>query len=135
AGGAFGAVLSEAPVGDYLGDTLSGLGIGILVPFIVAAALKTAQGSSTVALVNGSAVMAPLLEQLGLDSEMGRTLPVMAVGAGAMTVSHANDSFFWVVSRFSRMSVGLGYRAQTMATLLQGIVSIVMIYLLTLLLL
>jgi len=135
AGGAFGAVLSEAPVGDYLGDTLSGLGIGILVPFIVAAALKTAQGSSTVALVTGSAMMAPLLEQLGLDSEMGRTLTVMAVGAGAMTVSHANDSFFWVVSRFSRMSVGLGYRAQTMATLLQGIVSIVMIYLLTLLLL
>src|SRR5699024_2044092 len=53
AGGAFGAVLSEAPVGDYLGDTLSGLGIGILVPFIVAAALKTAQGSSTVEMATG----------------------------------------------------------------------------------
>lgn len=135
AGGAFGAVLKATPLGEYLGTTLSTLGVGIFMPFIVAAALKSAQGSSTVALVTTSALVAPLLSQLGLDSEMGRVLTVMAIGAGAMTVSHANDSFFWVVSQFSRMSVSLAYRAQTMATLVQGVTAMFMVYLLSLVLL
>ncbi|WP_115717544.1 GntP family permease [Gallaecimonas mangrovi] len=135
AGGAFGAVLKASPLGDYLGDTLSALGIGIWMPFIVSAALKTAQGSSTVALVTTSALVAPMMTKLGLDSEMGRALTVMAIGAGAMTVSHANDSFFWVVSQFSRMKVGLAYRAQTMATLVQGITAMVLVYILSLFLL
>lgn len=135
AGGAFGAVLKATPLGEYLGTTLSALGIGILMPFVVAAALKSAQGSSTVALVTTSALVAPMLSQLGLDSEMGRVLTVMAIGAGAMTVSHANDSFFWVVSQFSRMSVGLAYRAQTMATLVQGVTAMALVYVLSLILL
>ncbi|MGO1625625.1 MAG: GntP family permease [Halomonadaceae bacterium] len=135
AGGAFGAVLSASPLGDYLGSTLSTLGIGILMPFIVAAGLKSAQGSSTVALVTTSALVAPMTESLGLGSDIGRTLTVMAIGAGAMTVSHANDSFFWVVSRFSRMSVGLAYRAQTLATLVQGVTAMCLIYVLSLVLL
>ncbi|HCR96885.1 MULTISPECIES: GntP family permease [Halomonas] len=135
AGGAFGAVLSASPLGDYLGSTLSTLGIGILMPFIVAAGLKTAQGSSTVALVTTSALVAPMLDSLGLGSDIGRTLTVMAIGGGAMTVSHANDSFFWVVSRFSRMSVGLAYRAQTMATLVQGVTAMLLVYGLSLILL
>ncbi|SFB75031.1 GntP family permease [Tropicimonas isoalkanivorans] len=135
AGGAFGAVLKATPLGEFLGTTLSGLGVGVFMPFIVAAALKSAQGSSTVALVTTSALVAPLLPQLGLDTEMGGVLTVMAIGAGAMTVSHANDSFFWVVSQFSRMSVGLAYRAQTMATLVQGVTAMALVYVLSLVLL
>lgn len=94
AGGAFGAMLKVTPIGDYLGTTLSALGLGIFMPFIVSAALKTAQGSTTVALVTTSSMVAPLLDQIGLDSELGRVFCVMAIGAGAMTISHANDSFF-----------------------------------------
>jgi len=135
AGGAFGAVLSASPLGAYLGATLSALGVGLFMPFMVAAALKTAQGSSTVALVTTSAMVAPLLAQLGLDSEMGRVLTVMAIGAGAMTVSHANDSFFWVVTQFSRMPVADAYRAQTVATLIQGLVGMLTVWLLSLVLL
>ena len=135
AGGAFGAVLSASPLGAYLGATLSALGVGLFMPFLVAAALKTAQGSSTVALVTTSAMVAPLMAQLGLDSEMGRVLTVMAIGAGAMTVSHANDSFFWVVTQFSRMPVAVAYRAQTMATLIQGLVGMLTVWLLSLVLL
>ncbi|MDU3295113.1 MAG: GntP family permease, partial [Pseudomonas aeruginosa] len=123
------------PLGDYLGSTLSALGIGLFMPFVVAAALKTAQGSTTVALVTTSALVAPLLPQLGLDSEMGRVLTVMAIGAGAMTVSHANDSFFWVVTQFSRMTVSTAYRAQTLATLVQGIAGMLAVWLLSLVLL
>lgn len=134
AGGAFGAVLKATELGSYLGESLSALGVGIFMPFIVAAALKSAQGSSTVAIVTTSALVAPMLDQLGLGSEMGRVLTVMAIGSGAMTVSHANDSFFWVVSQFSRMSVQLAYRAQTMATLIQGVTSMVLVYILSLIL-
>jgi GntP family gluconate:H+ symporter len=135
AGGAFGAVIRATGVGDYLGTTLSAFGIGVFMPFLVAAALKSAQGSSTVALVTTSALVAPLLGTLGLDSDLGRVLTVMAIGAGAMTVSHANDSYFWVVTQFSRMSVGQAYRAQTVATLIQGVTGIAVVWLLTLVLL
>ena len=135
AGGAFGAVLKVTPLGEYLGQSLSEMGVGILMPFLVAAALKSAQGSSTVALVTTSAMVASLLPELGLDSSMGRVLTVMAIGAGAMTVSHANDSYFWVVSQFSNMNVSLAYRAHTMATLLQGLTGITIVFLLSLLLL
>ena len=102
------------------------------MPFVVAAALKTAQGSSTVSLVTTSTLVAPLMASIGLDSEMGRLLCVMAIGAGAMTVSHANDSYFWVVTQFSRMSVAQALRAQTAATAVQGIVAILFIWLLSL---
>lgn len=132
AGGAFGAMLKVTPIGDYLGTTLSALGLGIFMPFIVSAALKTAQGSTTVALVTTSAMVAPLLGQIGLDNELGRVFCVMAIGAGAMTVSHANDSFFWIVSQFSRMSVAQAYKAHSMATGIQGVTSIIFIWLLTL---
>ena len=135
AGGAFGAVLKATEIGAFLGSSLSALGVGIFMPFIVAAALKSAQGSSTVALVATSALVAPLLGDIGLASEMGRVLTVMAIGAGAMTVSHANDSFFWVVTQFSRMSVKQAYRAQTMATLVQGVTAMITVYLLSLFLL
>lgn len=135
AGGSFGAVLKATPIGAYLGETLSGLGLGIFMPFIVAAALKTAQGSSTVALVTTSAMVAPLLSSIGLDSDIGRVLCVMSIGCGAMTVSHANDSFFWVVSQFSRMSVSQAYKAQTMATAIQGITGIAFVWLLSVILL
>ncbi len=135
AGGSFGAVIKATDVGDYLGTSLSDLGVGIFMPFLVAAALKSAQGSSTVALVATSALVEPLLGDLGLSSEMGRVLTVMAIGSGAMTVSHANDSFFWVVTQFSRMSVGQAYRAQTLATLIQGITGIALVFGLSLVLL
>jgi GntP family gluconate:H+ symporter len=133
AGGAFGAMLKATHIGDSLGELLSGYQLGIFLPFIIAAALKTAQGSSTVSLVATSALVAPLLPGLGLDSATGKALAVMAIGAGAMTISHANDSFFWVVTQFSKMEVGVGYKTHTLSTLFQGIVSIVTVYLLGLL--
>jgi len=134
AGGAFGAMLKATHIGDALGELLSGYQLGIFLPFIIAAALKTAQGSSTVSLVATSALVAPLLPGLGLDSDPGKALTVMAIGAGAMTVSHANDSFFWVVTQFSKIEVSTGYKTHTLATLFQGIASIITVYILYLLL-
>lgn len=119
-GAAFGAVLEASPITDFLEDTLSDLGLGLAVPFLIAAALKTAQGSSTVALVSTSALVAPMLPALGLGSPEGMALAVLAVGAGAMVVSHANDSYFWVVSQLSRIPVGTAYRTLSVATAIEG---------------
>jgi len=125
AGGAFGAAIKATPVADYIGSSLSGISLGLVVPFIIAAALKTAQGSSTTALVVTSSIMAPLLPSLGLAGTMGAVLTVMAIGAGAMTVSHSNDSYFWVVTQTTGMSASTGYKTQTIASLIMGLVSLV----------
>ena len=129
AGGAFGKVISNSGVADLIGkmnfDSLAGGALFLLVPFFIAAALKTAQGSSTAALVIASTLVAPLLPAMGIEGAIPLALVVMAVGAGAMTVSHVNDSFFWVVTQFSGMQVTEAYKAQTMATLLQGVTTIV----------
>lgn len=132
AGGAFGTILKETQIGETIGNMLAGYQLGIFLPFIIAAAFKTAQGSSTVALVATSALIAPLLSTIGLDSLNGKVLAVMATGAGAMTISHANDSFFWVVTQFSGMDVKTGYKTHTIATLIQGITAIVFIFILSL---
>ncbi len=127
AGGAFGQVLKSTPIGSYLGEVLSTYNLGIFLPFIIAAALKTSQGSSTVAIITTSALLAPMLPSLGLDAAVAKALVVMSIGAGAMTVSHANDSYFWVVSQFSNMDTDLAYKTYSTATLLQGIVTIIFV--------
>ena len=134
AGGALGAVIKEVQIGTYIGEALKGLNLGIFVPFIIAAALKTAQGSSTVAIVTTSALMFPLLPALGLTSEIAKVLVVMAIGAGAMTVSHANDSYFWVVTQFGKIDLKTAYKTQTVATLLQGLATMVTVFILSLIL-
>ena len=128
AGGAFGKVIANSGVADLIAkmnmDALAGSALFLLVPFIIAAALKTAQGSSTASLVITSTLIAPLLPSMGIEGAIPLALVVMAIGAGAMTVSHVNDSFFWVVTEFSGMTVTDAYKAQTMATLLQGVTTI-----------
>lgn len=128
AGGAFGAILKETHIGETIGSMLANYHLGIFLPFIIAAAFKTAQGSTTVAMVATSALIAPLLAGIGLDSTYGRVLTVMATGAGAMTISHVNDSFFWVVTQFTGMDVKTGIKTFTTATFLQGIVTMGVIY-------
>ena len=128
AGGGLGAVISASGVGTYIGEALSSYNLGIFLPFIISAALKTAQGSSTVALVTTSQIIAPMLASLGLASSMGTVLATLAIGCGSMVVSHANDSYFWVVSQFSDMDLNTAYQAQTMGTLFQGIVAVIAVY-------
>lgn len=135
AGGAFGKVLQHSPIADLLGENLSSLNIGIFLPFILAAAIKSAQGSSTVAIITTASLMAPLMETLGLTSEIAKTLTVIAIGAGSMVVSHANDSYFWIVTQFSGMDVKTGYRLHTMGTLVQGCSAAVVVFILSIFLL
>ena len=135
AGGSFGAILKTLPLADALSSALLSLSIGVFLPFIIAALLKTAMGASTVAMIVTSAMVAPLMPSLGFTSELAKALVIMAIGAGSMTVSHANDSYFWVVSQFSDMPTNVAYKCQTGVTLVQGIVTVCVVYLLSLALL
>lgn len=128
AGGAFGKVLQNSGIAKLVGETLASMNLGIFLPFLVAAGIKTAQGSSTVAIITAAGLMAPLMAALGFDAPMARALVVVAIGAGAMVVSHANDSFFWVVTQFSNMTPEQGYKLQTLGTLFQGVVAAVAVY-------
>jgi len=132
AGGVLGKVISNTTMIAYITENAPALmSMGIFFPFLLAAILKTAQGSSTVAITTTAGIVAPMMAQLGLASPVMASLTVMAIGAGAMTVSHANDSYFWVVTNFGNMTPQQGYKTQTLLTLVMGIASIIGIYALT----
>ena len=133
AGGVLGKVISSTTMVSYITENASFLmSLGIFFPFLLAAILKTAQGSSTVAITTTAGIMAPMMESLGLATPALAALTVMAIGAGAMTVSHANDSYFWVVTNFGDMTPDQGYKTQTMLTLVMGIAAMVGIFVLSL---
>ncbi|SKA33994.1 predicted D-glycerate permease [Chitinophaga eiseniae] len=130
-GGAFGAILAKAGIGEHIASNPAITGTGILLPFIVTAILKTAQGSSTVAIITAASIIHPLLPALGLHTPDGSLLCVLAMGAGSMMVSHTNDAYFWVITRFSGLEVKDMLRVYTMATLVMGIVAMLGVYLLS----
>ncbi|HEX9934413.1 MAG TPA: GntP family permease [bacterium] len=121
AGGSFGKVLQNSTMADTIGGALSNANIGIWMPFLIAAMLKTAQGSSTVALITTASIMSPIMTSMGFTSEIAKALVVTSISSGAMVVSHANDSFFWVVTQMSRMDVKTGYKLQSLGTFIIGI--------------
>jgi GntP family gluconate:H+ symporter len=132
AGGVLGKVISSSSMVSYITDHAEVLSaVGIFFPFILAAILKSAQGSSTVAITTSAGILAPLLGALGLDTPVRAALCVMAIGAGAMTVSHANDSYFWVVTNFGEMTPEQGYKTQTMCTLILGVSAMIEIFILS----
>ena len=121
AGGSFGMILRDSGIADVLGDALSKYNLGIWLPFIIAAALKTAQGSSTVSIITTASIIAPLMTVMGFVSPLEKAVLVTALCSGAMIVSHVNDSFFWVVTQMSGMNVKTGYKLHTLGTLLCGL--------------
>jgi len=135
AGGVLGKVIAVSGMVQFITSNASLLEtVGIFFPFLLAAILKSAQGSSTVAITTTAGIMAPLMSILGLASPVMSALTVMAIGAGAMTVSHANDSYFWVVTNFGALKPDQGYKTQTMVTLIEGLASMAGVFILSLIL-
>ena len=139
AGSVLGQVIVEAGFVQYIQQNASILSnIGIFFPFVVAAIIKTSQGSSTVAMTTTAGMMglyfsdASLMAALGMTTPVDAVLVVMAIGAGAMTVSHANDSYFWVVTNFGGLTPQNGYKTQTAVTLIMGTVSIITLFIISL---
>lgn len=130
AGGSFGAILKLLPIADATTGLLSS-GLGVLIPFAIAMILKLAMGASTVAMITTAGMMAPLMEAMGFTSSVERVLVVLAIGAGSMVASHANDSYFWVVSQFSDMKTEEAYRCQTGMTAVMGITIIILLFIIS----
>ncbi len=142
AGGVLGKVITEAGFVEYIKQNAHIISAaGIFFPFLISAVLKTAQGSSTVAIITTASIMGmfnagdSLMNALGLTTEIAAALTVMAIAAGSMCVSHANDSYYWVVTNFTKLTPQQGYRTQTTLTFIMGIVGILTVYVLSLILL
>lgn len=135
AGGAFGAVLAATNIGDHFSEKLDLKMLGIFFPFLLTSLIKTAQGSSTVAIITSASIVLPLLPILGLESENGKMLAVLAMGAGSMMISHSNDAYFWVISKFSDIDTRTMLRVHSVASILMGLVTMIVIYLFSLIML
>lgn len=131
AGGIFGKILQNSGIGDAMALLFSGMGLGIWLPFLLTAAIKTAQGSSTVALITAASIMAPLMASMGFDTEMQKALLVIAIGAGALVVPHANDSGFWVVTQLTGMDIKTGYKLYTFGALIVGVFAACLVFLIS----
>jgi GntP family gluconate:H+ symporter len=134
-GGAFGAILKASTLADdvalWAGDAALSPTALLCLGWAVAALMKTAQGSSTGALVIASGIIAPLLPLAGFESGTELALMTLAIGGGAMTISHANDSYFWVVTRFSGIEVADAYRSYTPLTAIMGLTVLVSVVVLS----
>jgi len=134
AGGAFGAVLAITEIGTHFSNSMPLGTMGMLFPFLLTVILKTAQGSSTVAIITAASIVLPLLPSLGLNTDNGKIITVLSMGAGSMMVSHANDAYFWVIAKFSGLDMRSMLKVYTVASVLMGVVSLGMVYLLSLIL-
>lgn len=128
AGGIFGTILQKSDIAGSLTSIFDGAHWGIWLPFLLTAAIKTAQGSSTVALITAASIVAPLLATMGFETEMQKALMVVAIGAGAAVVPHVNDSGFWVVTQLTGMDIKTGFRLYTFGALLVGTFAATLVY-------
>lgn len=128
AGGAFGAILAATNPAAHFSGIADGSSLGIFFPFLVTFVLKTAQGSSTVAIITAASLVQPLLPVLHLDSETGTLLAVLSMGAGSMMISHANDAYFWVIARFSGLDMKTMLRVYTIASVWMGLAALAGVY-------
>ena len=131
AAGGLQRLCQETGMAELLGEHvsawhLSGAG-GLFVIFLIATTIKTLQGSSLVAAITAAGIAQPLLIPLGLDAANARALAALAVGAGAMTVSHINDDYFWLVSVTSGIRPLRALAVLTAGTLMQGVVAVVVL--------
>ncbi len=132
AGAVFGKMLQNSGVGDLVTSSMSDANWGIFLPFLIAFGLKTAQGSTTVAMITTASIIAPIMAPLGLESETMKVFTTVAIGAGALAISHANDSGFWVVTQLSGMTTKQGNLSHSLGTLIAGVTAILVVYLLSL---
>jgi gluconate:H+ symporter, GntP family len=136
AAGGLQRLCQETGMATLLAEHVLGWHIGpfaILVPFLAAAAMKTLQGSSLVAAITAAGMMQPLTTALGFDGANAKALAALAIGAGAMTLSHVNDDYFWLVADRTGFTPLRGLTAFSIGTLLQGILAVVVLLLLSLL--
>jgi GntP family gluconate:H+ symporter len=123
AGGMFGGVLRTSGIGEALAGTLEETGLPVIVAaFVIALALRVAQGSATVALTTAAGLIAPAVQASDGLSALDLSLVVVAIACGATALSHVNDSGFWLVGRFLNMDVKTTLKTWTVMETLIGFV-------------
>ena len=125
-------ICQETGMAELIGERIASLHGGVIIPFLVAAVIKTLQGSSLVAAIAAAGMIQPSLAALGLDGENGRALATLAIGAGAMAVSHVNDDYFWLVTWNAGITPARGLAALSLGTLVQGLGTVVLLAILSL---
>jgi GntP family gluconate:H+ symporter len=126
AAGGLQRLCQQTGMAEMLGERVLGWHLGpfaVLIPLLVAATIKTLQGSSLVAAITTAGMVQPLLPALGVADANGRTLAALAIGAGAMTVAHVNDEFFWLVADRAGLTPPRGLGAIAGGTALQGLLA------------
>ena len=126
AGGALGYIIRESEIIDNLNLNIATGLASIFSVFILATIIKTIQGSSTVAIVTTCAITAPILQSIGMTSELEKVILIISIGSGAMTISHVNDSYFWVVTKYSNIEMNDVLKYFSSATIIQGLTGLVL---------
>jgi gluconate:H+ symporter, GntP family len=125
AGGVFGEVLKHTALADLVkGFTSAGEGSRLLfltIAWCMGVLLKTAQGSTTSAIIVVTSILAPLAAAAGFTSALQLSLLLAAVAGGTMMVSHTNDAYFWVISQFSGLDMRQTYRSFSLATVAMSV--------------
>ncbi|AOV06602.1 GntP family permease [Sporosarcina ureilytica] len=129
AGGAFGAVINQSGIGDHLIATMQSWSIPVfMLAFIFSQILRASLGSATVALVTTSTILGPMAVELGVSP----VLLGLAICAGAIGLSLPNDSGFWVVNRFGRLTIPQTITAWSIGGFIAGLTALTMVYILSL---
>ncbi|SHH26711.1 GntP family permease [Desulfosporosinus lacus] len=128
AAGAFGAVLKASGVGAYLGALIASTPLpAVFVPFLVALLLSVSNGSATVSLLTGSAIILPLLPSLGIHPVIG----TLAIAAGSSFFYHANASHFWVVVKSNDLSMKEGYSLVSVGSAIGSVAAIIAVWIMS----
>ena len=119
AGGGFNQVLIQSGIGRVMAGIAAGSHVSLLVlAWIVAALIRVATGSATVSIITASGIVAPIAASIpGTNAE----LLVLATGAGALVLSHVNDSGFWLIKEFFNMTVAQTLKTWTVAETIIGV--------------
>lgn len=121
AGGVFGNVLVESGIGKALSDSLTALGLPLIVAaFVISLALRAAQGSATVAILTTAGLLSQGIAAGGY-SPVEVALITLAIGFGGLGLSHINDSGFWIVTKYLGLSVADGLKTWTVLTTICGL--------------
>ncbi|MEN9949813.1 MAG: hypothetical protein RLY85_565 [Bacteroidota bacterium] len=131
AGGVFGEVLKKTPIADLVTGFTSGGNGGLLfflfIAWCMGVLLKTAQGSTTSAIIVVTSIIAPLTAAAGVDTPVELSLLLASIAGGSMMVSHTNDAYFWVISQFSGMGMSSTYKTFSLATVFMSISALVIV--------
>lgn len=139
AGGVFGEVLKKTSIADLVTGFTSGSDGSVLfflfIAWCMGVLLKTAQGSTTSAIIVVTSIIAPLAAAAGLDTPTELSLLLASIAGGTMMISHTNDAYFWVISQFSGMGMSSTYKTFSIATLFMSIAALITVLLLALIML